>query len=99
MKTLSADYNADKKVRKKLMAVLASWQEQFKSDPSMSVLAGLYKQCVREGRQHQPYQDVAHLMGTSSGDKKAEKEQTKARKAEEERQQGRFVFEKVRITL
>ncbi|KAG6877876.1 hypothetical protein C0993_002877 [Termitomyces sp. T159_Od127] len=90
IRNLSADYNADKKVRKKLMAVLASWQEQFKSDPSMSVLAGLYKQCVREGRS-QTYQDVSHLIGTSSGDKR--KEQTRERKAEEMGNQ--FVFEKL----
>ncbi|KAG6879864.1 hypothetical protein C0992_010533 [Termitomyces sp. T32_za158] len=90
IKNLSADYTTDKKVRRKLLAVLASWQEQFKSDPSMSVLSGLYRQCVRE-RRNQTNQDVAHLIGTSQGDKR---EQPKARKADEEIG-GRFVFEKV----
>ncbi|KAG6862158.1 hypothetical protein C0995_004240 [Termitomyces sp. Mi166 len=103
IRNLSADHSVDKKVRKKLMAVLASWQEQFKSDPSMSVIAGLYKQCSREGRR-QSYQEVAHLVGAFNPEdrKKVEKEQPKARKAEEERKQrsrqnlgNQFVFEKL----
>ncbi|KAG6821395.1 hypothetical protein H0H93_014192 [Arthromyces matolae] len=97
IKNLSADHSADKKVRKKLLAVLASWHEQFKSDPSMSAIAGLYKQCSREGRR-QSYHDVAHLIGMPLEEKKKkdeeeakqavkrEKEQAKARKLDEERQ-------------
>ncbi|KAG6817735.1 hypothetical protein H0H87_004526 [Tephrocybe sp. NHM501043] len=97
IKNLSVDRTAEKKVRKKLLAVLAAWHEQFKNDPSMSVIAGLYKQCNRDGRR-QSYQDVAHLIGMPMEDKKKEekkeakraakkeKEQAKERKAEEERQ-------------
>ena len=101
IKNLSADHAADMKVRKKLMAVLASWQEQFQSDPSMSTVAGLYKQCIREGR-YQTYQGVAHPGGAEDN----KKEQAKARNAEGERQQGsrqnvgnHFVFEKVQTLL
>ncbi|KAG5719666.1 Protein lsb5 [Termitomyces sp. T112] len=96
IKNLSADHTVDKKVRKKLIAVLASWQEQFKSDSSMSAVAGLYKQCIREGR-YQTYRDVAHPVGTEDN----MKEQGNTTKAEEERQQrsrqnvgNQFVFEK-----
>ncbi|KAG6832543.1 hypothetical protein H0H92_000172 [Tricholoma furcatifolium] len=98
IKNLSADNSADKKVRKKLMAVLASWHDQFKNDPSMATVANLYRQCNREGRR-QSYQEVAHLIGMPLEDKQREekeeakraakraKEQAKERKAEEERQQ------------
>ncbi|KAG6866052.1 hypothetical protein C0991_009149 [Blastosporella zonata] len=97
IKNLSSEQTVDKKVRKKLMAVLAAWHEQFKNDPSMSAIAGLYKQCSREGRQ-QSYHDVAHLIGMPPEDKKREekeeakkrakkeKDQAKERKAEEDRQ-------------
>ncbi|THH23084.1 hypothetical protein EUX98_g8090 [Antrodiella citrinella] len=35
----------DPKVKRKLMSVLAAWNSQFKDDPTMSLVAGLYKQC------------------------------------------------------
>ncbi|KAF5384868.1 hypothetical protein D9615_001333 [Tricholomella constricta] len=98
LKNMSADSNVDRRVRKKLMLVLASWRDQFKSEPSMALIAGLHKQCSREGRR-QSHQEVAHLIGLPVEDKKKEekeeakrmakkeKEQAKARKEEEERQQ------------
>ncbi|KAG6911606.1 hypothetical protein DXG01_011909 [Tephrocybe rancida] len=97
IKNLAGDNTADKKVRKKLMLVLAAWHEQFKTDPSMSAIAALYQQCSKEGRR-KSYQDVAHLIGMPLEDKKEQdkeearraakrdKEQAKERKAEEERQ-------------
>jgi len=36
------DHMTDERVKKKLMSVLASWHRQFKDDPRMSVIAGLY---------------------------------------------------------
>ncbi|KIY51251.1 hypothetical protein FISHEDRAFT_37537 [Fistulina hepatica ATCC 64428] len=44
-KHLATDPHTDKKVKRKLLLVLASWHEQFKGDPSMSAVTGLYKQC------------------------------------------------------
>ncbi|KAJ7070822.1 hypothetical protein C8F01DRAFT_1107979 [Mycena amicta] len=44
LKHLANDASTDKKVKKKVLMVLASWQDQFKNDPSMSAVAGLYKQ-------------------------------------------------------
>lgn len=35
----------DEHVKRKLMAVLASWHRQFKDDPKMSTVSGLYAQC------------------------------------------------------
>ncbi|EIM92246.1 uncharacterized protein STEHIDRAFT_46841 [Stereum hirsutum FP-91666 SS1] len=45
IKQLSTDPSTDPKVRKKLIAVLASWHNQFKDDRSMTIVAGLYRQC------------------------------------------------------
>ncbi|RDB29003.1 Protein lsb5 [Hypsizygus marmoreus] len=101
LKNISADSTADKRVRKKLLLVLASWRDQFKSDPSMSLIAGLYSQCSREGRRLSQ-QEVSHLIGlpTVEDKKRAEKEEAKktakrekeeakerARKEAEERRQ------------
>lgn len=44
IKHLATDPATDAKVKRKLMNVLASWHTQFKDDPSMSFVAGLYKQ-------------------------------------------------------
>ncbi len=43
LKHLATDYTADPKVRKKVLAVLASWSRQFKDDPSAAGIAGLYR--------------------------------------------------------
>ncbi|KAF8078836.1 hypothetical protein FPV67DRAFT_1690110 [Lyophyllum atratum] len=94
LKNLSAESNVDKRVRKKLLLVLVSWQNQFKDDPSMSLIAGLHKQCSRDGRRRS-YQEVAHLIGLPPDDKrreeakrqaKKEKEKAKTRREEEERE-------------
>ena len=44
LRHLATDPMTDKKVKKKLLLVLASWHEQFKGDPSMNMVANLYKQ-------------------------------------------------------
>lgn len=43
IKTMSHDSMVDERVRKKLMSVLAGWHRQFKDDPRMSAIAGLYQ--------------------------------------------------------
>ena len=43
IKTMGHDSMTDERVKKKLMSVLASWHRQFKDDPRMSVIAGLYQ--------------------------------------------------------
>ena len=64
LKNLSNDSTADKRVKKKLLMVLGSWREQYKDDPAMSVVAGLYKQCRGAGpRVNQD--ELANLMGLS----------------------------------
>ncbi|KAG1828383.1 hypothetical protein EV424DRAFT_1386164 [Suillus variegatus] len=59
IKQLSTDPTTDQKVKKKLMVVLASWHSQFKDDPSMSVVAGLFRQCRPADRRSQGYSNNA----------------------------------------
>ncbi|GJE85873.1 hypothetical protein PsYK624_019520 [Phanerochaete sordida] len=49
IKMLGTDPTTDPKVKKKLLSVLASWNNEFKNDPSMSLVANLFNQ-VRPAR-------------------------------------------------
>ncbi|KAF9244503.1 hypothetical protein BU15DRAFT_42020 [Melanogaster broomeanus] len=86
VKQLASDPLTDTKVKKKLLSVLASWHVQFKDVPSMSTVAGLYRQCrppdVRShGRSHSADVDSAlYNAGLSSVN---EKEAAKKRAKEE----------------
>lgn len=44
LKHLATDFSTDTKVRKKVLAVLASWSRQFKDDRNAAGIAGLYRQ-------------------------------------------------------
>jgi LAS seventeen-binding protein 5 len=43
LRHLASDHTTDPRVKKKLLAVFASWHNQFKGDPSMSLVANMYK--------------------------------------------------------
>ncbi|KAJ7596666.1 hypothetical protein C8J56DRAFT_918021 [Mycena floridula] len=87
------DGHYDKRVRKKLRLVLQSWHDQFKSDPSMSVVANLYSQCKadKDWGEHQ----AALVFGVDGGAVKRRQEQErqakeeKARKKQEEEERKR----------
>ena len=49
LKHLATDYTTDPKVRKKVLAVLASWSRQFKDDRGAAGIAGLYRQVKPTG--------------------------------------------------
>ena len=91
LKHLASDPGTDKRVYKKLLMVLGSWRDQFKNDSSMTLVAGLYKQCRGEGRRiSQP--EMAHLIGIPpvvENKKKIEREQKEdaKRKAKQEKQE------------
>lgn len=46
---LGTDPGTDPKVKKKLLSVLASWNAEFKDDPSMSLVSNLFNQ-IRPAR-------------------------------------------------
>jgi len=66
LKHLATDSGTNPKVKKKLIAVFASWHSQFKTDPSMSLVAGLYKQHRpadrRRSRQQSADADVEQML-------------------------------------
>ncbi|KAJ6503307.1 hypothetical protein C8R47DRAFT_197970 [Mycena vitilis] len=95
LKNLANDSNTDKKVKKKLLLVLASWQDQFKTDSSMTIVAGLYKQ-VRHDRTERSHQletlglpDVEALEREAKKKAKQEREQAKERQRLEEAERRR----------
>ncbi|GAA5971779.1 hypothetical protein JCM11641_001510 [Rhodosporidiobolus odoratus] len=45
IKLMAGDPHTDSRIKKKLMSVLGSWFLQFKDDPRMQLVAGLYKSC------------------------------------------------------
>lgn len=45
IKVIAGDPHTDPRVKKKNMQVLGSWYIQFKDDPRMRTVAGLYKAC------------------------------------------------------
>jgi LAS seventeen-binding protein 5 len=80
LKSLATESTTNPKVKKKLMAVLLSWQNQFKSDPSMTLVAGLYKQC-RHQVSHPKDKEIADLwVPQPSGEEERLKKEEKERK-------------------
>jgi LAS seventeen-binding protein 5 len=50
LRNIANDPHADKRVRKKLILVLGSWHNQFSSDPSMTLVAGLFIHLFKENK-------------------------------------------------
>jgi hypothetical protein len=93
IKHLASDPTADTKVRRKLLSILASWNTEFKSDPSLSTIAGLYRQCRRSHARSESAEAQFLRSMPTPNDKDAAKKRAKqdakerARKAEEEARQ------------
>jgi hypothetical protein len=110
LRLIGSEVTVDKRVKKKLLLVLSSWKEQYASDPSMSLIAGLYKQCrISERREKERYNlmGLTHETERKAAVKMQEKEEKrlakeKARLEEEERRKNKnkpkrvpFNFERV----
>jgi LAS seventeen-binding protein 5 len=82
---LTYEPSTDPKVKRKILAVLASWNHQFKSDPSMTLVAGLFHQC----RVGEPAMDTVVWDATGIGEppevtkRRLEKEEAKRLKQKE----------------
>ena len=108
---IANDSNTDKRVKKKLILVLASWRDQFGSDPSMALVAGLYKQCRGGGNLGRIDQDVTDMWGSqpTPGEKKRVDKEEKRKKEKQERamtaqdrskkKRAPFEFEKVSLQI
>lgn len=88
LKNIAADSTADKRVKKKLLLVLGSWRDQFKSDPSMSLIAGLYNQCSKSGRRLS-HQELSHLVGLPVTELQKKDEERAKVKAKREKQEAK----------
>lgn len=91
------DGQYDKRVQKKLRLVLLSWHEQFKGDPSMSVVANLYSQCKAEKEWMSEANQILGFENASDAKRKAKDEKLKRKQEEEERKRqqksGRVPFD------
>ncbi|KAI0285296.1 hypothetical protein BGY98DRAFT_945221 [Russula aff. rugulosa BPL654] len=83
LKHLSTDHTTDPKVRKKVLAVLASWSRQFKDDRSAAGIAGLYRQ-VKPSDSEGNREALLAERERESEKRRKEKEEAK-RKAKEKR--------------
>jgi len=96
IRNLASDPSTDMKIKKKLLSVLASWNDQFKSDPSMSIVVNLYRQCrpADARRRANVDQDVSQARDDEYDRKREEKiakEEAKRRqKLEKEAQRARL---------
>ncbi|KAI0778319.1 hypothetical protein BD413DRAFT_704774 [Trametes elegans] len=88
LRNLSADPATDHKVKKKLASVLAAWHIQFKDDPSMALVANLYKQC-KVGHASRPSGDrrIDGSLGLDDDylERKRREEEARKKKEEEKR--------------
>ncbi|RXW22559.1 hypothetical protein EST38_g3297 [Candolleomyces aberdarensis] len=97
LKLIGFEATVDKRVKKKLLLVLSSWKEQYADDPSMALIAGLYKQCrISERKEKERYNlmGLTHEMDKKTTTKMQEKEEKrlakeKARLEEEERRKNK----------
>jgi hypothetical protein len=108
LKSLASDHSVDPKVRRKLLLILLSWKNQFKDDPKMSLVAGLYHQARPPGgnkdKREREVDDLFKNSGMVEGKakekeskKKPEGERlVKAQDKSQKRKRPPFNFEKVR---
>ncbi|KAI0824999.1 seryl-tRNA synthetase [Trametes gibbosa] len=94
IKTLAADPATDHKVKKKLASVLAAWHMQFKDDPSMTLVANLYKQCkvahtTRASTDRRAIDNVNAGLGVDNEYFERKKREEEAKKREEEKRKAR----------
>jgi hypothetical protein len=82
LKHLATDYATDTKVKKKVLAVLASWSRQFKDDRSAAGIAGLYRQVKPAGSEAN--REALAERERESEKRRKEKDEAK-RKAKEKR--------------
>jgi hypothetical protein len=87
LKHLATDYSTDPKVRKKVLAVLASWSRQFKDDRSAAGIAGLYRQVKPAGSEGN--REALAERERESEKRRKEKAEAKQKAKEKRREEAR----------
>lgn len=82
LRSIATDAHADRRMKKKLTLVLAFWRDQYKDDPSMSVVASLYRQCFGSGRAIGS-KEMADFIGVDFEEEKENKRKQQKREAKE----------------
>jgi len=86
LKHLATDSTTDPKVRKKVMAVLASWSRLFKGDRGAAGIAGLYRQVKPAHSSRKPEIDLETLTERErDGEQRRRDKEEAKRKAREKR--------------
>jgi LAS seventeen-binding protein 5 len=86
LRHLATDSTTDQKVKKKVLAILASWSRQFKDDRNAAGIAGLYRQVksVEPPRRTDANREALAEREREAEQRQKEKEDAK-RKTKEER--------------
>jgi len=95
LKHLATDYTTDPKVKKKVLAVLASWSRQFKDDRSAAGIAGLYRQVKPAHLSRKPEIDLETLTERER-EREHESEQRRRDKEKAKRKEKRLKQEEKR---
>jgi hypothetical protein len=95
LKHLATDYTTDPKVKKKVLAVLASWSRQFKDDRSAAGIAGLYRQVKPAHSSRKPEIDLETLTERER-EREHESEQRRRDKEKAKRKEKRLKQEEKR---
>lgn len=89
LKHLATDHTTDPKVRKKVLAVLASWSKQFKDDRGTAGIAGLYRQVKPAGSEANREALAASERDREGEKRRKEKEEAKRQAKEKRREEAR----------
>lgn len=94
LKQLASDTHTDQRVKQRLANVLSGWSVQFRDDPALQGLAGLYKQCfsgLANRRMHDdaPSRSAAASAAHAEQKRKSEERDAAKRKAKQEREKHR----------
>ncbi|KAI0257152.1 hypothetical protein BJV78DRAFT_1160636 [Lactifluus subvellereus] len=87
LRNLATDSTTDRKVKKKVLAVLASWSRQFKDDRSAAGIAGLYRQIkpAEPPRRSDTNREALAEHEREAEQKRKEKEEAKLKAKQERR--------------
>ena len=89
LKHLATDHTTDPKVRKKVLAVLASWSKQFKDDRGTAGIAGLYRQVKPSVSEANREALTASERERESEKRRKEKDEAKQQAKEKRREEAR----------
>jgi len=89
LKTMASSAHTDQRVKKRLLSVLASWNGQYKDDPSMRLVSNLYPSVQASVGQRKLSRDLREFGVTGGLSPGAEKRESQEHKERERKQKGK----------